>query len=263
MQSQNEKSFKNIIVEKDGQVGIIKLNRPNALNALSCELMSELLSTLYSFEEDDQIHCVIITGGEKTFSAGADIREMSNQTAVDALKAKNLERFDSIKKITKPIIASVNGYCFGGGLELAMACDIIIAGESARFGQPEINIGVMPGAGGTQRLTRAIGKYKAMEMILTGKFITAKDALDHGLVSRVVPDEICFSEALSLGKELSEKSPLALSVAKECILQSYESSLTDGLQYERRNFYLLLSSEDKNEGMRAFLEKRKPSFKGK
>ncbi len=255
--------YTNIIVEKDENVGIVRLSRPRALNALSSALMKELLEALMNFENDESVHCIVLTGSDRAFSAGADIKEISDQSAVEAFKARNLEKFDAIQRITKPIIAAISGICFGGGLELAMACDILVAAEGARLGQPEINIGVVPGAGGTQRLTRVVGKYKAMEMILTGHQISAKEALAHGLISRVVPNESYFSEAMKLAKELSSKSQLALRVAKECVLESYESALSDGLQFERRNFYLLLSSEDKKEGMSAFLEKRKPSFKGK
>jgi enoyl-CoA hydratase len=256
------KRYTKILVERKGAVGIVRLNRPEALNALSSDLMLELVDALSEMDHDDSIRCIILTGSDKVFSAGADIKEMSSQSAVEALKAKNLERFDEIQKIGKPIIAAVAGYCFGGGLELAMTCDIIIASEGARLGQPEINIGVMPGAGGTQRLTRAVGKYKAMELILSGRQMTAGEAHADGLVSKIVPNENLIPEALRLADQIASKSPLAVRVAKECILKSYEATLSDGLQYERRNFYLLLSSEDKGEGMRAFMEKRKPSFKG-
>ena len=255
--------YSNILVQTDGDIGIISLNRPNTRNALSAPLMQELLTALNSFESDEKIRCVVITGSEKVFSSGADIKEMSNLDAVTALKQSNLERFDAIKKISKPIIAAVSGYALGGGLELAMTCDIVIAAEDTKFGQPEINIGVFPGAGGTQRLTRVIGKYKAMDMILTGKMITAKEALDNGLVSRVVPNELYLEEAKKVAHEIAAKSPLAAKIAKESVLKSYETTLTDGLEFERRNFYLMMSSEDKQEGMKAFLEKRKPEFKGR
>lgn len=255
--------YSNILVQTDGDIGIISLNRPNTRNALSAPLMQELLTALNSFESDEKIRCVVITGSEKVFSSGADIKEMSNLDAVTALKQSNLERFDVIKKISKPIIAAVSGYALGGGLELAMTCDIVIAAEDTKFGQPEINIGVFPGAGGTQRLTRVIGKYKAMDMILTGKMITAKEALDNGLVSRVVPNELYLEEAKKVAHEIAAKSPLAAKIAKESVLKSYETTLTDGLEFERRNFYLMMSSEDKQEGMKAFLEKRKPEFKGR
>ena len=233
------------------------------MNALSASLMQELLAALNGFESDQNVKCIVITGSEKVFSAGADIKEMASLDAVSALKQSNLERFDAIKKITKPIVAALSGYALGGGLELAMTCDIIIAAEGTKLGQPEINIGVFPGAGGTQRLTRVIGKYKAMDMVLTGKMISAKEAYENGLVSRVVPNEMYLEEAKKVAHEIAAKAPLAARIAKESVAKSYETSLTEGLEFERRNFYLMLSSEDKKEGMKAFLEKRKPEFKGK
>jgi enoyl-CoA hydratase len=259
---QSEKSS-NIVVEEEEDIGLVFLNRPSALNALSAPLMSELLAALNSFESNERIRCIVITGSKKVFSAGADIKEMANLDAVAALKLGNLERFDAIRKISKPIIAAISGYALGGGLELAMACDIIVSAESAKFGQPEINIGVFPGAGGTQRLTRVVGKYKAMDLILTGRMITSNEAFQNGLLSRIVPDELYLSEAKKLAHEIAMKSPLAARIAKESIMKSYESSLADGLEFERRNFYLMLSSEDKKEGMSAFTEKRKPNFKGR
>jgi enoyl-CoA hydratase len=263
-QQSTTKKYENIVVEKfECFVGIARLDRPNALNALSSSLMKELLEALNDFEQDDEIRIIIVTGGEKIFSAGADIKEMSNIGTIDALKRGNLDYFDNIRKITKPIIAAINGYCLGGGLELAMACDILIAGENSKLGQPEINIGIMPGAGGTQRLTRAIGKYKAMDLILSGRLVGAKEAYDSGLLSRVVPDESVLIEAKRLASELSSKSPLAARVAKECVLKAFDTTMKDGLEFERRNFYLLLGSEDKEEGMKAFTEKRKGSFKGR
>jgi enoyl-CoA hydratase len=261
-QEQQEK-YENVLVEKyENRVGIVKLNRPNSLNALSLSLMKDLLQAINEFESDESIGSIIVTGGEKIFSAGADIKEMMNINSIDALKAGILDYFDDIQKITKPIIAAISGYCLGGGLELAMACDILVAGENARFGQPEINIGVMPGAGGTQRLARAIGKYKAMDLILTGRQISAREAFDYGLLSRVVPDESVMREAKRVALEIAMKSPLATRTAKDCVAKSSEMALKDGLQFERRNFYLLLGSEDKEEGMKAFTEKRKPVFKG-
>lgn len=254
--------YSNILVEKDGNVGIVRLNRPNALNALSSPLMKELVTALEVFEEDDEVNCIVLTGSDKIFSAGADIKGMADQNSVQALKDGNLERFDQLQKVTKPIIAAVSGYALGGGLELAMACDLIIAGEGTKLGQPEINIGVMPGAGGTQRLTRAVGKYRAMDMILTGSQITAKEAFDRGLVSRIVPNECYFSEALKVAKEIATKGPLSVKLAKECVSRSFEMTLSEGLEFEHRNFYLLMSSDDKKEGMKAFIEKRKPVFKG-
>jgi len=225
--------------------------------------MTELLKALQGFEANDGIKCIIITGSDRVFSAGADIKEMADWTSVEALRQNNLERFDQLKKITKPIIAAISGFAYGGGLELAMACDIIVASEDAKLGQPEINIGVFPGAGGTQRLTRVVGKYKAMDMILTGQPIGAREAHTRGLVSRVVPKEQYLFEAKRLAHEIATKSPLAVSLAKEAVSKSYETTLSEGIEFERRNFYMMMSSEDKQEGMKAFLEKRKPSYKGK
>jgi len=256
-------SYENIRVQVEENVGIVFLNRPTALNALSTALMGELLDALLKFQSDEKIGCIIITGGDRIFSAGADIKEMANWTTSEAVKSNPLSRFDELRKITKPLIAAVSGYALGGGLELALACDMIIAADDARLGQPEINIGVFPGAGGTQRLTRAVGKYKAMEMILTGNPITAKEALALGLVTRIVPGELYLEEAKQLAHEIVMKSPLALSLVKQCVLGADETSLSEGVEFERRNFYLMMSSEDKQEGMKAFLEKRQPSYKGK
>jgi enoyl-CoA hydratase len=258
-----ERKYENVIVEfYEKCVGIVRLNRPGALNALSSTLMRELLDVLNELDSNENVRAIIITGGDKIFSAGADIKEMSSIGSIEALKAANLDYFDRIQRIGKPIIAAICGYCLGGGLELAMACDILVAGEKSRFGQPEINIGVMPGAGGTQRLTRAIGKYKAMDMILSGKQISANEAFDAGLLSRVVPDESVILETKRLALDICDKSPLATKIAKECIQKSFETNLKDGLEFERKNFYLLLGSEDKKEGMKAFVEKRKAEFKG-
>jgi enoyl-CoA hydratase len=258
-----EQEYANIKVDVEEDVGLVFLNRPTALNALSSSLMRELLDALTRFDFNEKIRCIVITGSEKVFSAGADIKEMSTWTSVEALKQGNLERFDSLRKISKPIIAAISGYALGGGLELAMACDIIVAAEGAKLGQPEINIGVFPGAGGTQRLTRTVGKYKAMDMILTGRMISAGEALSHGLVSRVVANELYLSEAKKLAHEIASKAPLAVKMAKQSVLKSFESSLSEALEFEHRNFYLLMSSEDKQEGMRAFTEKRKPVYTGK
>ncbi len=264
MSSSTKSDYANIKLGREGAIGIVTLNRPGALNALSMGLIRDILAGLTELESDPDIKSIIITGGPRTFSAGADIKEMSDMGPIDALKAGHLEIFDQIQtKIKKPIIAAVSGYCFGGGLELAMACDMIIASESSRLGQPEINVGVMPGAGGTQRLTRTIGKYKAMDLILSGRQITAREAFDWGLVSRIVPDESYLSEAKRLANDLASKSPLAIRVAKECVNKALDSNLSEGVQFERKNFYILLGSEDKAEGMKAFSEKRKPVFKGK
>ncbi len=246
-----------------GAVALLTLNRPEVLNALSVELMDQLIAAMEGFDRDPAIHVMVLTGGERVFAAGADIADMAEASVVDMMQRNNLARWLRIKVIRKPIIAAVSGYCLGGGCELAMHCDIIIAAESAKFGQPEINIGVMPGAGGTQRLTRAIGKFKAMEVILNGRFLSAQEAFEAGLVTRVVSKEQCLSEALRLGQQIAERPPIALQLAKEAILAADEMSLSAGLEYERKLFYSLFSTEDQKDGMKAFLEKRKPTFHGR
>lgn len=244
-------------------VGLVQLNRPNELNALNPQLMGELRDTLLSFDEDESIRVIIITGNEKAFAAGADIKQMVDKSAMDMLVIDQFATWDQIRKIHKPIIAAVSGFVLGGGCELAMMCDMIIASETARFGQPEIKLGVIPGAGGTQRLTRAIGKVKAMEMVLTGRMLTAEEALFYGLINKVVPVEIYLQEATQLALEIAKMSPIAARLAKESVNRSFETHLDDGLRYERKNFYLAFASEDQKEGMKAFIEKRKPDFKGK
>jgi enoyl-CoA hydratase len=247
---------------KDGGVGLVQLNRPKQLNALNSTLMEELAQALEAFDRDDAVRCMVITGNERTFAAGADIKEMVEASAVEMLLRDNIARWDRIRRIKKPLIAAVSGYCLGGGCEMAMACDIIIASESAQFGQPEINIGVIPGAGGTQRLTRAIGKSKAIEMVLTGRMMSAREAEAAGLVSRVVPVEACLDEALKLAREIAGKAPLAVRFAKEAANKVYETSLADGIEDERRLFYFLFATEDQKEGMQAFIEKRAAHWKG-
>lgn len=256
-------AYTSILVETIENVGLIRLNRPQQLNALNSVLMEELATALEEFDRDERIRCIVITGNERAFAAGADIKEMAEASAVEMLLRDNIARWDRIQRIRKPIIAAVSGWCLGGGCELAMACDIIIASETAVFGQPEINIGVMPGAGGTQRLTRAIGKSKAMEMILTGRYMSAREAEAAGLVSRVVPVETYLEEAIRLAKEIAARPPIAVRLAKEAVNKAFETSLRDGLDYERRLFYFLFSTEDQKEGMQAFIEKRKPEWKGR
>lgn len=255
-------AYKYLLIEEDGPVRIIRLNRPEALNALSTALMGELVDALTAFDEDEAVRCTVLTGSEKAFAAGADIREMADAGAIDMLKLTGFDHWDRLRKIKKPIIGAVNGFALGGGCELAMNCDILIASDTARFGQPEINIGVMPGAGGTQRLTHALGKSLAMELVLTGRQLSADEALKHGLVSRVVPSSELMTEAVKLAHEIAAKAPLAARLAKESVLKAYEMTLSEGLDYERRNFFFLFASEDKQEGMKAFLEKRSPQFKG-
>lgn len=252
-----------ILTNVDGAIGLIQLNRPDRMNALNSLVMTELTSVLDEFNANAAVRCIVIHGSERAFSAGADIDEMKTATPVEMLRKNWIAYWDRLKKVTKPIIAAVSGYCLGGGCELAMACDIIIASESAQFGQPEINIGVIPGAGGTQRLTRAIGKSRAMELVLTGKFMNAKEAESRGLVSRVVPVELYLSEAKSLARDIATRAPVAVQLAKEAITKAYEMPLSDGLDYERRLFYFLFSTEDQREGMDAFLAKRKAEWMGK
>jgi enoyl-CoA hydratase len=243
-------------------VGLVRLNRPKAMNALSSALVEELMDALHVFDQDEQIGVLVITGNERAFAAGADIKEMVDASAVEMLLKDSISKFDRIRQVSKPVIAAVSGWCLGGGCELAMSCDMIVASESARFGQPEITIGVIPGAGGTQRLTRAVGKALAMEMVLNNRTLTAEEALHYGLVNRVVPVERCLEEALQLAAEIAGRAPLALRLGKQAVDHAFESFLSDGLVDERRAFYFLFASQDQKEGMRAFGEKRKAVWKG-
>lgn len=257
-------AFENIVVSVDGSIALVQLNRPKVLNALGGALMSELGDALEELDRNEAVRCIIIHGSERAFSAGADIDQMKSATPFQMIQNNWINRnFDRIRKIGKPIIAAVSGFCLGGGAELAMTCDIIIASETAQFGQPEISIGIIPGAGGTQRLPRAIGKSRAMELVLTGKFMSAKEAEMRGLVSRVVPAELYLEEAKTLAREIANKPPVAVRFAKEAVNKVYEMPLTEGLEFESRLFYLLFSTEDQKEGMDAFLAKRKPEWKGK
>jgi len=244
-------------------VALIQLNRPKELNALNLQLMQELRDTLQQLDKNDLVRVIIITGNEQAFAAGADIKQMADKSPVDMLVIDQFSTWDQIRKTKKPIIAAVSGFALGGGCELAMTCDMIIASESAKFGQPEIKIGVMPGAGGTQRLTRAIGKAKAMELVLTGRFISAEEALSYGLINKIVPVEMYLYEATQLAKEIAQMSPIAIQLAKEAVNRSFETHLDEGLLLERKNFYLAFASEDQKEGMKAFIEKRKPEYKGR
>jgi enoyl-CoA hydratase len=254
-----------VVVERDGErrIALVRFNRPQQLNALNGPVMDALCEALELLDRDDGVRAIVVTGNEKAFAAGADIGEMAEASPIDMLRTNRIAQWDRVRRIGKPVIAAVAGWCLGGGCELAMALDIIIAAESARFGQPEIKIGVMPGAGGTQRLPRAIGKSKAMEMILTGEPISAAEAERIGLVSRVVPNEVLVEDALALAAEIAKRPPLAVRLAKESVNAAYEMSLTDGLTHERRLFYLLFASEDQKEGMAAFLEKREADFTGR
>jgi enoyl-CoA hydratase len=255
--------FSNIVVEPKDGYAVIRLNRPKVLNALNSALMSELVQALQALDEDPEIRCIVLTGGDRAFAAGADIAEMAGVEAVPFMLKDSFERWDRIRKLHTPLVAAVSGFAYGGGCELAMMCDMIIASETARFGQPEINIGVIPGAGGTQRLTRALGKARAMEMILTGAPISANEALRAGLVNRVVPVELLVNEAEALARRIASQPPVAVRLAKEAILKSFDTTLEVGLDFERKNFYLLFASADQKEGMSAFLEKRSPNFEGR
>jgi enoyl-CoA hydratase len=256
-------AYQNILTDVEGHVGIVTLNRPKVLNALNHELMEELVSALATFEADENVRAIVLTGSERSFAAGADIKEMSEESSISIMLQDKFATWDKVRNTKKPIIAAVSGFAFGGGCELAMTCDMIIASETAQFGQPEINLGVIPGAGGTQRLTRAVGKVKAMEMILTGRPITAKEALAVGLVNKVVPVELFLEEAKALAKEIAKKSPIAVRLAKEAVMKTFDTSISEGLEFERKNFYALFASEDQKEGMKAFLEKRQAKFVGR
>ena len=252
----------NIVVTIDEGHALIRINRPEVLNALDTGLMADLVAALEELDKNNNVRCIILTGSEKAFAAGADIREMAGASAVEMVTRDQFAQWDKIRKVKKPMIAAVSGFALGGGCELAMTCDMIIASETARFGQPEINIGVMPGAGGTQRLTRAVGKAKAMELVLTGRMITADEALRWGLVNKVVPVESLLEEALAWAREIAAKPPLAVRLAKESVLKAFDTTIEGGLEFERKNFYLLFASEDQKEGMSAFTEKRKPHWRG-
>lgn len=258
-----EQTYANLLVRQDGRVGIIQLHRPEARNALNRQIMEEVIDALQRFDADDAIGCMIVTGNEKVFAAGADIKQMATATAVEMLNNPFIGYWDALKRISKPVIAAVSGWCLGGGCELAMACDTIVASETAAFGQPEINLGVIPGAGGTQRLTRAVGKAIAMDIVLSDRRLTAAEALQFGLVSRVAPVDQYMGVALEMAQAIAGKSPIALRMAKEAVNQAFETSLTEGVFLERRLFTLLFATEDQKEGMAAFVEKRKAAWKGR
>ncbi|MDO5529643.1 MAG: enoyl-CoA hydratase [Paracoccus sp. (in: a-proteobacteria)] len=257
-------AYNTIKVENRGKVALIRLDRPEALNALNIETLSELADALAKADADDEIGAIVLTGSEKAFAAGADIKEMAEKTFVDVFTEDMFTaQSDAIMRTRKPIIAAVAGYCLGGGCELAMSCDFIIAADNAQFGQPEINLGLIGGMGGTQRLTRFVGKSKAMEMNLTGRFMDADEAERSGLASRVVPVGELLDDAIATAEKIASKSPLAVMAAKEAVNRSYETTLREGLLWERRVFHALFSTEDQKEGMAAFLAKRKPNFTGR
>jgi enoyl-CoA hydratase len=256
-------TYANIIVETHGRVGLIRLNRPQALNALNQMLIDELNVALVLFEKDTGIGAVVLTGSEKAFAAGADIKEMRSKSYMDAYLEDFLTSWEGVSRLRKPIIAAVAGFALGGGCELAMMCDFILAAETAKFGQPEIKLGIIPGAGGTQRLTRFVGKSKAMEMCLTGRMMDAAEAERAGLVSRVIPAEKLVEEALKTAAAIAALSLPAVMIAKESVNRAYETTLTEGVRFERRVFHSLFATEDQKEGMGAFVEKRAPAFKGR
>ncbi len=256
-------NYENVIVAKDGAIAVVTLNRPQALNALSYGLVKDLSLAMQELDQDAEVRVIVVTGGDKVFAAGADIKEMADKGPFDPLILERLAYRDKINKISKPVVAAVIGFALGGGCELAMSCDIIVAAENARFGQPEVNLGIIPGSGGTQRLTHLLGKHRAMELVLTGDMLNANDAERLGLVNRVVPAELCLEEAVNIARKIAAKPQLAVRAAKEAVLKSANTGLDEGLEFERKAFYLLFASEDRSEGMQAFLEKRKAEFKGK
>jgi enoyl-CoA hydratase len=252
-----------VLVERDEPIAVVTLNRPDQLNALSEPLMEELVERLTELDRDEAIRCIVLAGNERAFAAGADIGEMASATAMDMLYARRVERWDAIRKLWTPLVAAVSGFCLGGGNELAMSCDLIVASETAKFGQPETSLGIIPGAGGTQRLTRAVGKAKAMDVILSGRFLDAAEAERAGLVARVVPQEAWLEEAKRIAREIASKGPVAQRLAKEAVNRAFDTTLELGLEHERRLLYLSFASEDAREGLTAFTEKRPPEFKGK
>ncbi len=252
-----------LLVERRGAVEVLRLNRPRALNALSDALVAALVEAMEKADRDPDVRVLIVTGGEKVFAAGADIKGMAEADVVNMLGSDRLGQWERFRRIQKPVVAAVAGFALGGGCELAMSCDLIVAADDATFGQPEILLGVMPGAGGTQRLVRAIGKYRAMEYVLTGRRFTAAEAREWGLVNRVVPRELLLDEALRLAGEIARQAPLAARLAKESVNRALDSDLETGLRYERHLFYLLFGTQDQKEGMQAFIEKRPAEFKGK
>jgi enoyl-CoA hydratase len=252
-----------VLIEREEPIAVVRLNRPEQRNALSSQLMNELVGALDNLDGDETIRCIVLTGDEKAFAAGADIKELSDATHLELYFGGRIDKWDAIRKVRTPIVAAVSGYCLGGGCELAMACDLIIASETAQFGQPETKLGVLPGAGGTQRLTRAIGKSKAMDVILTGRFLDAREAEQAGLVARVASSEGWLEEAKGVAQAIAAKSPVGVRLAKEAVNQAFETSLAAGLDVERKAFHLALSSEDAQEGLQAFIEKREPNIRGR
>ena len=255
--------YEHILVEIEAPIAIVTLNRPKVLNALSPDLIGEVNAALGALDADETVRAVVLTGGPRVFAAGADIGDMADRTAVEQLGRDQTGRWAPLAGFTKPLIAAVNGYALGGGCEVALMCDLIVAGDTARFGQPEINLGIIPGAGGTQRWPRTAGKYVAMEVMLTGEAITAERAYALGIANKVVPSALTVEVAKRLARQIAERPPIAVRMAKEAVLKAFDTSLTEGLASERKSFYFLFSTEDQKEGMHAFLEKRKAAFKGR
>jgi enoyl-CoA hydratase len=252
-----------VLTERDGRVAVVLLNRPQQLNALSDELMTQLVDTLQELDRDDEVRAIVLGGNERAFAAGADIGELAQASAIELYYQRRIERWDAIRALWTPLVAAVSGFCLGGGCELALSCDLIVASETAQFGQPETGLGIIPGAGGTQRLTRAVGKALAMDVILSGRRLNAYEARDAGLVARVVAKEAWLEEAKRVARAIAEKGPVATRLAKESVDRAYETPLTAGLEAERRALYLAFASEDAHEGLTAFTERRTPEFKGR
>ncbi|MFL5947937.1 MAG: enoyl-CoA hydratase-related protein [Gaiellaceae bacterium] len=252
-----------VLVERDGAIAVVLLNRPQQLNALSDALMDELVRSLEGLDRDEAIRAIVLGGNERAFAAGADIGELAQASAIDLYYQRRVERWDAIRGLWTPLVAAVSGFCLGGGCELALSCDLIVASETAEFGQPETGLGIIPGAGGTQRLTRAVGKALAMDVILSGRRLSAREARAAGLVARVVAKEAWLDEAKRVARDIAEKGPVATRLAKESVDRAFETTLATGLEAERRALYLVFASEDAKEGLTAFTEKRKPEFKGR
>ena len=256
-------TYTTILTEIRRRVGLVTLNRPQAMNTFNQVMLTELFDALETFDSDDRVGAMVITGNEKAFAAGADIKEMVEASPFVMIKEGRVEKWDRIRALKKPVIAAVSGWALGGGCEMALSCDMIVASETAKFGQPEITIGVIPGAGGTQRLARLLGKYLAMEMVINNRTLSATEAVQFGLANRVVPVERYLDDAIAFAEEIASRAPLAVRMAKDAVNAAFETTLTEGLKAEKRNFYPLFSTEDQKEGMQAFMEKRKPDWKGR
>ncbi|WHY36214.1 enoyl-CoA hydratase-related protein [Cytobacillus firmus] len=257
------KSYETIEVSQQGKLGLIVLNRPKVLNAINRTMVSEILAAMEGFEADSTVKAIVLSGNGRAFAAGADIDEMANDHAIDFELRNQFKDWDRLAIIKKPIIGAVQGFALGGGFELALCCDLLYAADNAEFGFPEVNLGVMPGAGGTQRLTKLVGKTKAMEWLFTGKRISAREALHHGIVNQLIAEELLMEETMKAAEHISSQAPIAIRLIKEAVLKAVDTPLNEGMEFERKNFYLLFSTEDQKEGMNAFIEKRKPHFKGK